>query len=413
MAGVTFTGTNVTIATKTAIGAVLTFATGVEGTALFSSTLPITSGDWSFMRLKMRTNADIIIKIVSFATYGSIDYSQRFRLYAGKDYDLCYRSGVYGTSGNFRMQIETVSAESSGQVLTIDDFMVVKNSVEAWRDHDTYVTLKDFTSRELVVDANGGGHFFDINSACIYAKRAFDVTNVPVTINIKNGYYLQEPTNTYPYAPINKGANRISLIGESRNGVVIECYNTATKQSKVIDIGGDCTVANLTIRSLNDGTYNSGNDLEHNCYCIHNDSGTETVTAPYTTLVKNCKLYSTCADPVGAGLHNYQTQRYEDCDIVINATIQGYAALYVHGPVNTAAGNMRVEIVRCSCVALDGRKAITLPDVVGSPQYTTIPVMLQNNIGYTTGANVTDINFKELHLLQPQSALNNISVWNY
>lgn len=409
-------GSNATISNQTSKGATITLGNGTTGQAKFDSpSTQINVGDFMFIRTKLKSDKDAIVHFITYGASGSMDYEYNYRLKAGVEYEIYIRTFNFTAAGSLKFIIQSDAANSSGQVITVSDLMLIKNSYEAWYDRDTKQTLKDFTKREIIVDCNGGGQFYDINQACIFAKRAFDVGNVPVTIKVKNGYYLQYPTNTFPYAPINKGANKISIIGESRDGVIIECYNTSTTQSKVIDIGGECTIENLTIKSLNDGTYNAGNDLVHNAYCIHNDTGLSIApTKQYRTTVKNCLLYSECHSPVGAGLRDKQIQRYENCEFISNGFIS-LGALYVHASVETAATNMGVEIINCSAVSLDGTKAITLPDVAveGAVKYIDVPVTIQNTIGYTTGVKVTDDNFKTTHKLQPFSALNNVADWNY
>jgi hypothetical protein len=408
-------GSNATITNITAKGATLTLGNAVTSQGVFTSSTPINVGDFMFVRIKLKSDRDAIIHLITYGTSSSMDYEYNYRLKAGIEYELYVRTINFTAAGTLHFIIQSDVANSSGQVINITDLMLIKNSYDAWYDLATKQTLKDFTKREIIVDVNGGGHFYDINCACIFAKRAFDVDNIPVTIKVRNGYYLQYPTNSFPYAPINKGANKISIIGESRDGVLIECYNTSTTQSKVIDHGGESSIENLTIKSLNDGTYNAGNDLLHNAYCIHNDTAPNIApTKQYRTTVKNCLLYSECHSPIGAGLKDKQIQRYENCEFVSNGFIS-LGALYVHASTDAAALNMGVEIVNCSCVSLDGTKAITLPNTTtqGALTYVDIPVTIQKTIGYTTGASLTDANFKTTHKLQPQSALNNVVDWNY
>lgn len=266
----------------------------------------------------------------------------------------------------------------------------------------------------IIVDASGFGDFTTIQSAIVYAKATFDVATTAVTIFIKNGYYKVEPTNSYPYAPINKGANKISLIGETRDGVIIECTNTATTQSKVLDIGGECTIENLTILCLKDATYTSDVDLSHNCYCIHNDTGLGEAEKRYYTTVKNCKLYSECHSPVGAGLHDKQIQRYVDCEFISNGILSA-GALYIHASVEDYAKDMGVEIENCTCISKDGKYALTLPNVAdsyGSLKYTDIPTTIRRTICVTNGNYVTNVS-KDSHALTESSALNNVESCNY
>lgn len=102
-------------------------------------------------------------------------------------------------------------------------------------------TLKNFDTDSFTVDEGGTGHFFSVAQACDFARDAFDVVNNAVTVFIRNGLYDHEaPKNVamgYPYAIINKGANRISLIGESRDGVIVSYENNSVNRAKIIEAG--------------------------------------------------------------------------------------------------------------------------------------------------------------------------------
>lgn len=115
---------------------------------------------------------------------------------------------------------------------------------------------ENFDTDSFTVDEGGTGHFFSVAQACDFARDAFDVVNNAVTVFIRNGLYDHEaPKNVamgYPYAIINKGANRISLIGESRDGVIVSYENNSVNRAKIIEAGGECTVANMTVNCLND-----------------------------------------------------------------------------------------------------------------------------------------------------------------
>lgn len=273
----------------------------------------------------------------------------------------------------------------------------------------------------IIVDKNDtdeygiDGAFNDINSAIAYAKSKVDVVNIPVTIFIKNGEYNLKSVASRNTV-IEKGGNKISLIGESRDGVVITLNSTPAKNNKVIEHGGDSIIANLTIKNLwtEDG---SAIDYSHNSYCIHNDIGFNT-SGRYRTVVKNCYVYSEAFAPIGAGLQGGQTQVYEDCIFEFNSLDErenGYnqwAPLYVHGPASPTANNCALIVDNCTCIARKGTKAITLPNVAGSLQYIDIPVTIRRTIGVTNGSVITDVS-KLTHNITIDSALNNVDSWNY
>ena len=331
-----------------------------------------------------------------------------FRIEANKSMRIYMRSGLANTGGTINVQFQARNAANAE--IHISNLNIASNKETITIDNET----KSFT-HTLTVSRSGEDDFVDIQQAIDYAKRRFDVLNENVTIFVKNGYYKVTPINGYPYSPINKGYNKISIIGESRDGVIIECYNTSELQNKVMDIGGECTIANLTVRSLNDGSYNINNDLGHNCYCIHNDTGAgAAVNAHYYTTVENCKLYSEGHSPVGAGLHDNQTQRYVNCEFVSNG-FKSLGALYVHASVESYAENMSVEIENCTCVSKDGTSAINLPNVAasyGSLPYTQIPVSIKRSIVVTNGENITNVS-QSTHLITADSCMNNNNNLNY
>ena len=270
---------------------------------------------------------------------------------------------------------------------------------------------KDF--RYFVVDKNGNGDFTSIRSAVLFIINNFpDRGVVPTTIFIKNGVYVENPTVAAPYAAIPNYATKTSFIGESRDGVIINSTCTATAQGKCLEIGGECTVENLTINQLNDG-FTIENNLGHNPYALHNDNAPVDNTKPYYTTVKNCKLYSECYMPVGAGLHHNQTQRYENVECIFNSEVTSeQGALYVHGCANPASIANGVEIDNCTLISKNGTRALSLPNVVGSQQYTDIPVSIKRTIGVTTGGAVSNVS-KVTHDITIDSALNNVTDWNY
>ena len=340
---------------------------------------------------------------------------------------ICFSGGYSGWCPLFAYNNDGVAIELlpaglyQKKIITIEDenIKIVCGFSEISRGNVSLEVLPFNQSEEelkttIIVDINGNGDFTNIQDAITYAKNNFDVQTIPITIIIKNGLYTVHPTNDYPYACIDKGANKISLIGETRDGVIIECCNTSEVQSKVLDIGGECSIENLTILCLKDDSYTSEVDLGHNCYCIHNDTGIGEVENHYYTTVKNCKLYSECHSPLGAGLHDKQTQRYVDCEFISNGIVSA-GALYVHASVESYATDMCVEIENCTCISKDNELALSLPNVAdtyGSLKYTDIQVTIRRTICTTNGNNITNVS-KDTHALTESSALNNIESCNY
>lgn len=246
-------------------------------------------------------------------------------------------------------------------------------------------TINSNIYRQIIVDANGRGDYRDIQSAIDYAKANFDVANVPVTIFIKNGVYSVSPTSEYPFYAIDKGGNKISLIGESRDGTIIRCICTSTLQGIALNVGGECTIANMTIENLADASYTSETILDgnHRPYCIHNDVTGSDETAKYYTTITNVKCYSECDTPIGAGMHHNQVQRYErvECVYAENAVIKQQGALYIHAPVSGSAVSLGLEVIDCVLISENERPAISVMGA-GTQPWAEIPQTYIRNLTY-------------------------------
>lgn len=307
----------------------------------------------------------------------------------------------------------------------INSISGVQATLDVFYYNDDEPLKKDQEARNVIyVDSMAtskghGGAFKDICNAVAYAKSKVNVQTEAVTIFIRNGTYTLTPVDSRN-GVIDKGANKISLIGEDRDKTVIVLNSTPAHNNKMVEHGGDSVIANITWKNLwtEDG---STIDYRHNSYCIHNDAQYPGGSSPYVTMVKNCYIYSEAFAPVGAGLHKNQTQVYEDCVVVFNSLDErdrGYnqwAPLYIHTPsAENDQDNCAVVINGCTCIAKKGTKAITLPfnaSGSGTVTYETIPVTIQRTIGVTNGPTMTDVDSR--YNLQPESALNNVDAWNY
>lgn len=379
----------------------------------------VLNGDYIFLRCQIIADKDCDIAVIGYS-----DQTDQRTLYLhleeNKESFITAKFDPCSKNGTLSISFQYIGTPNGNVKIEIRNFCATINSMDCWYNEDTKENLLDYNSKDLYVSSDGNGHFGDINSAVMFAKNTFDVTSESVNIYIKNGIYNISPRNAqnYPCAFINKGANKINLIGEDVNHTIIKGYNSAKYQGKVLDMGGDCYVKNLTILSLNDGTYSDENDMAHNCYCIHNDSGIDSKdnyesTQNYQTLIENCNLYSECHSPVGAGLHNKQKQKYLNCHFISNG-IRSAGSLYVHASVESYATDMAVEIDGCTCISKDKTKAISLPNTSGydALTYADIPVSIRRTIGVTNGTEITNVS-KATHALQQDSALNNVEAWNY
>lgn len=381
-------------------------ATGNGGVRL-KRTVLAKKGDKLLIRAKLTSSRDCTIQLVAFEDTAQY-YSKKSRLTANDPKELYFAVDLKEAHENIIYQISVESYEV-GTNVEVDYFGAVVDSLQVWSDEESKRTLKDMGQLPITVSQSDPNAMFDdINWAIDFAKTMYDVQNVPVTIFIGNGTYNLTFDNFAYDSAIDKGSNRISLIGESRDGVKLSLVNTSDKQGKVLNIGGPCTVANMSIYSLHDDTY-TGNTLVKNPYCIHNDTFFDS-DEPYLTVVENCYLYSACHAPIGGGLRNNQTQIYRNTTLVMEGNDGD--CFYVHAPANATEKNCAVVADGITAIAKNGRRAISFANVNGSIPYTEIPVTIRRSI-FVSNGEVGDQDFKKAHNLTSDSALNNRSELNF
>lgn len=268
------------------------------------------------------------------------------------------------------------------------------------------------SNTRVIVDVNGNGDFTDIQSAIDYLSDNFNVAEIPTTVFIRNGVYNIASGGEKNWA-IYKGANKISIIGESREGVILKYNATPAVNHKVIEFGGEATLANLTILNLfnDDGSVPC---YDHNPYCVHNDSWFA-VNYKYNTVIENCYFYSEVFNPVGAGLRSNQNQIYRNCVFEFNpkdSRLDANGALYVHAPAWPAEVDCSIEVDNCTCISRGYATGLYLNNVKGSLSYIDIPVTVRRTIAISELGEATNVS-KETHKLTIDSALNNVSSLNY
>lgn len=270
-------------------------------------------------------------------------------------------------------------------------FVVVNNVINDVYDGELFKIVKSNNKfADVIVDSNGKGDFKDIQNAIEWLKENYDVNNASSTVYIRNGIYDVVPktdeTHNNPTA-IRKGANKISIIGESRDGVIINCLQTKTVQGIALETGGECIIANLTVNVLKspDLTISDMQDINVvKPYCLHADIPM-TTQKDYKTVVKNCKFYDEVYSPIGAGLNDKQIQRYENVECIYNSTLyNNNGALFVHAPVYNATAK-GLEVVDCVCVSYNESSAMHFPNVSGYQSYANIPQTFIRNVTATSG----------------------------
>ena len=364
---------------------------------------------------------------------GSNRYYQVKGLHGGERfiYSGGYQPGNTGWGLAFSFDAQGNVTKLFGGAKTGYEFTTPNDCVElrAWGDTSNYALSLVYADavdsrldmlegssipRMIVVDAGGDGEFTDIQSAIDFAKANYSVSSKPVIIYVMNGIYAVSPKAESPYYAIDKGGNKISIIGESRDGVIIRCTCTSELQGIALNIGGECTIENLTIENLADETYTSETILEgnHRPYCLHNDSDGEDESKKYYTTVRNCKFYSECDTPIGAGMHTNQIQRYENVECVYaeDAVIKQQGAFYLHGPYSSGFNPIGAEIVDCVFISNNSRPAISMQNVSGTKPWAEMSQTFIRNVTYSAGS--SEVSLATTSSITPQSKGNTNNTLN-
>ena len=275
----------------------------------------------------------------------------------------------------------------------------------------TIVESIDYSS-DRIIYVGQNEKFTDIQSAINYANSIYNTLITPVTIVVKNGIYNVTPSTTSPYYAIDKGSNRISIIGEDRDHTIINCTCTDERQGIALNIGGSCTIANLTINNLADDSYTEQTILEgnHRPYCIHNDTYFASETSYYTT-IKNCKLYSECDTPIGAGLQDKQVQRYENIETIYNSNIdKKHGSIYVHSPASQSATPVGLEFIDCVVTSLNQMPTLCLWNVTSAGTFIAdTPMTFVRNVTATNGSQELSISAYNKTIACKLNSANNLN----
>lgn len=269
----------------------------------------------------------------------------------------------------------------------------------------------------LIIVGSYNADFNNLSDAIAYAKTKYNVESEDVTIYVRSGTYTvtyrNSSTANAPDA-IEKGANRISIIGENRDTTIFQITNTPQYCNSILGVGGNCSIENLTFKCLFNNDGSTANYKR--AYCIHNDYGYNySYNTPYVTKIKNCKLYSECFNPIGAGLWQNQTQVYEECEFIWNPQSTMWTdngAFYVHAPADSTATVCALIVRDCEAYAYGAHYGCYLGNVNGSIGFSTIPVTIERSI-FKNGGSHAIANFNKADInLQSVSELNSIDTVN-
>ncbi len=173
--------------------------------------------------------------------------------------------------------------------------------------------VKHPLSRLIIVDANGNGDYTTVTSA---VERALTGD----LIFVRNGIYDNEEVAAW--------GKTLSIIGESKNGVVIQNgLNTYSRPPMEFSAG---VLKNLTIKAYDGG----GASLDANgwkSYAVHLDNSH---SANKHILIENCNITSEISAGIGIGLWANETVEFTNCDFV---GVSNKGGMYCHDNAN--AGN--------------------------------------------------------------------------
>lgn len=362
-------------------------------------------GDFFIGCFNLKTDKDLNSFNLQFATPdGQFHNNIYYNLESGKEYTLYFNTSKMGdiTSQDFYIIFKSKNNLVDVTNIKISNFKFYINKYNV----NNFNFNTDFN-----VSSDNTTPFYDIQNCIEFVKKLFDVSSHPVTIHLSNETFTVKMSDKLPYS-IDKGANKISIVGEGSNLTKIIKYCTSTNQGKIIDAGGDCVLKGFTIEYKKDSSYNSENDYGSNPYCIHLDKSPKDESKPYATKIEDVVAINEVNAPIGAGLRHNQKLIYKDVTL-INRTSNGKnGALYVHGPNVSTAKNCSFEAYNVYAIAENDGYAVNMGNVNGSLPYTEIDCTF-NNLGVIEDTPKDYQNFKKTHKISKKSFNNNNNNFNY
>lgn len=192
------------------------------------------------------------------------------------------------------------------------------------------VTVKEEISKGkigIITVAKSGGDYTTISEAVANAN---DSSDNPITIMLYPGTYDEHITLL---------DRHISIIGVNRDTCIIRDDSGKYNNDPIKISGGVWRLENLTLISThkNSGSWTpSWTFPDLPSYALHIDNG----SANGKGVVKNCYLYSENLNAIGAGTHNGENVRIENCVIVRNTTDNNYISSDYEGAVACHSPNI-------------------------------------------------------------------------
>lgn len=240
----------------------------------------------------------------------------------------------------------------------------------------------DSQSSLITVDKNGLGDYRSISDAVANAN---DSAEHPVTILVQPGIYKESVKI--------RGGRHISLVGANKNTCIIQT-DSGQYDAPPLEIQGDAYISNLTIIATHDADSSTSVDSLR-AYAVHCDYEGEG-----TTEFNNCLLISHQNASIGCGLHNNQTLKIVNCELIsktpTESSMTTNGSLFVHD--GDGATNQKL-IVKDSVIKSVNGYSMYLNGFYG----TEVEATFYNNVFWS---NVLKNSDESIHL---DSAVNGIS----
>ncbi len=240
----------------------------------------------------------------------------------------------------------------------------------------------DSQSSLIIVDKNGLGDYGSISEA---VNNANDSVEHPVTILIQPGVYKESVKI--------RGGRHLSLVGVNKNTCIIQT-DSGQYAEPPLEIQVEAYIANLTFIATHDGDSTTNVDSLR-AYAVHCDYEGEG-----TTEFNNCIMISHQNASIGCGLHNNQTLKIVNCELIsktpTESSMTTNGSLFVHD--GDGATNQKL-IVKDSVIKSVNGYSMYLNGFYG----TEVEATFYNNVFWS---NVLKNSDESIHL---DSAVNGIS----
>lgn len=275
------------------------------------------------------------------------------------------------SSGYHRFNEKTQNP--GGGIITFDEDVTIYHSIEVDRLQYTYIIDgnesmdSNYPSVGIIdyyIPYNSKSYLLVGNTSdCDYATIQDAITNCndsasnPIVIFIKNGSYGQfSMTDNYK-----KGVRYISLIGESRENVIVR-GNKGKYEEPTSEIRTIGAVKNITfVQETSIETQETGGAYKY-CYAMHDDYDGTNVE------YENCTFISNAGPAVGLGLRANSMKTFRNCYFENNGDGTfgsiDLGAFYCHSYWKDAE-NQGIIIENCTAVNKKGLYGFKLDKIVG------------------------------------------------